>query len=90
MVPREATARVDVRVATVGAGEEMSARMLSLKPRDPDVTIEVTGGMNRPPYERNAAVDALFVQAQSLSAKAGLDLQSTALTGGGSAPKARR
>src|SRR3546814_603670 len=83
-VPREATARVDVRVVTAADGEEMTARMLNLRPRDPDVAIEVEGGMNRPPYERTAAVDTLFTQAQALAAKAGMDLQSTTLTGGGS------
>ncbi|HEY9568067.1 MAG TPA: M20 family metallopeptidase [Thalassobaculum sp.] len=84
VVPREATARVDVRVVTAADGEEMTARMLNLRPRDPDVAIEVEGGMNRPPYERTAAVDTLFTQAQALAAKAGMDLQSTTLTGGGS------
>lgn len=84
VVPREATAEVDLRVATVADGEEMTARMLGLKPRDPDVTIEVSGGMNRPPYERSPAIDALLEQARVLAAKGGLDLQSTVLTGGGS------
>lgn len=84
VVPREATARVDVRVCTAADGAEMTERMLNLRPRDPDVTIEVTGGMNRPPYERTAAVDALFEQARTLAARSGMDLQSTALTGGGS------
>lgn len=84
VVPREATAEVDLRVVTVADGEEMTARMLGLTPRDPDVTIEVAGGMNRPPYERSPAIDALLEQARQLAAKGGLDLQSTTLTGGGS------
>ncbi|MEQ9334629.1 M20 family metallopeptidase [Thalassobaculum sp.] len=84
VVPRDARAEIDLRVVTAADGEEMTARILNRVARDPDVTVTATGGMNRPPYERSPAIDALLEQARALAARSGLDLQATALTGGGS------
>lgn len=84
VVPRVATAEIDLRVVTAADGEELAAKILDRKPRDPDVTIEITGGMNRPPYELTDANWGLFELAKDLVADTGLVLESTALTGGGS------
>ncbi len=84
VVPRVATAEIDLRVVTAADGEEFTAKILDRKPRDPDVSIEITGGMNRPPYERTNDNWSLFEAAKALVADTGLDLESTALTGGGS------
>lgn len=84
VVPRVAKAEIDLRVVTAADGEELSARILDRRPRDPDVTIEITGGMNRPPYELNDANWGLFELAKDLVAETGLVLESTELTGGGS------
>jgi glutamate carboxypeptidase len=48
------------------------------------VRVEVTGGMNRPPFEKTPAIDALFRHAQSLARDIGFALEHTAMTGGGS------
>ena len=48
------------------------------------LTLTITGEMNRPPYEKNAAVSALFDQAREIAAGMGLDLKECAMTGGGS------
>ena len=50
VVPEEACAEVDMRVATPAQAEEMVARMLSLRAQAEGVTVTVTVGMNRPPY----------------------------------------
>lgn len=84
VVPREAKCEIDLRVVTAADGEEFTARILDRKPRDPDVSIVIEGGMNRPPYERNDANWGLFETAKALVADTGLELESTALTGGGS------
>lgn len=84
VVPRDAVAEIDLRVVTAADGEDLTAKILNRVARDPDVIVEATGGMNRPPYERSPAIDALYEQARALAAKDGLDLVSTALTGGGS------
>ncbi|MCR9071544.1 MAG: M20 family metallopeptidase [Alphaproteobacteria bacterium] len=84
VVPRVAKAEIDLRVVSAADGEEFTAKILDRKPRDPDVTIEITGGMNRPPYELNDANWGLFELAKDLVAETGLVLESTELTGGGS------
>jgi len=44
----------------------------------------VTGEMNRPPFEKSPAIDALFRHAKSLARDIGFDLADTRMTGGGS------
>lgn len=83
VVPRECAVEIDMRVVTAADGEEYSEKILNLKPYDPDVTLEISGGMNRPPYELRAENEALFEHARKVSAEF-LDLQATKLTGGGS------
>ncbi|MEH6524787.1 MAG: M20 family metallopeptidase [Sneathiella sp.] len=82
VVPRECHINVDMRVTTVQDGEEMVAVMHGLTAYDPDVTLTVGGGMNRPPFEMNDATAALFDIARNASLEHGLDLQYTTMTGG--------
>jgi glutamate carboxypeptidase len=84
VVPREAFADVDMRVVTAEDGEEYCRRMLALTPHDPDVTVTVTGGMNRPPFEASEATMALFEHARSCAADVGFVLETVPMTGGGS------
>ena len=83
VVPAECRAAIDVRVPSPEVGEEMCARVLHLDAFDPDVEVDVTGGMNRPPYEKGAGIEALFEHAKSLAAEIGFDLGDVK-TGGGS------
>lgn len=84
VVPQFATAEVDLRVPDLALGEEMRARFLALKPIGPDIKLTVEGGMNRPPYGKNAGIAALFEHARGLATEIGFDLQDVPLTGGGS------
>ena len=83
VVPAECRVQVDVRVPTPEAGEEMCAKVLGLASFDPDVEVEAAGGMNRPPYGKDAAIEALFEHAKGLAAEIGFDLGDVE-TGGGS------
>lgn len=84
VVPQHCRASIDLRVCDAAAGEEMAARILGLAPHDPDVKLAVTGGMNRPPFEKSPAIDALFRHAQALARDIGFDLADVPMTGGGS------
>jgi glutamate carboxypeptidase len=84
VIPQHAWFTVDLRVRTEADGVEMERAMLALAAHDPDVTVAVSGAMNRPPYEKGPAVAALFERAQALAAEFGLDLQDCPMTGGGS------
>jgi glutamate carboxypeptidase len=75
---------IDLRVPDAAAGEKMQAKILGLKPVDPDVKLVVTGGMNRPPFKQTPQSAALFHHAQKLARELGFDLKEAATTGGGS------
>jgi len=84
VIPQYSRISVDLRVRDIAAGEEFEKKILGLEPFDPGITVEVTGGMNRPPFEKSAAIDVLFRHAQAVARGIGFDLQHTEMTGGGS------
>ena len=84
VIPQYCHISVDLRVRDVAAGEEFEKKILGLEPFDAGVKLEVTGGMNRPPFEKSAAIDVLFRHAQAVARGIGFDLQHTEMTGGGS------
>ena len=83
VVPQTCTAAIDLRVKTMAEAEEMHRRLTSLTPIGPDITIEVSGSMNRLPYEESVASRQLFDHARDCARELGIDLQGIA-TGGGS------
>ncbi|HEV7634540.1 MAG TPA: M20/M25/M40 family metallo-hydrolase, partial [Bradyrhizobium sp.] len=83
VIPEEAYAEVDMRVPSIADADELVPKILNLKPRGEGVSVKVTGGMNRPPYEKGNAGAALYEHAKTLAAEIGFDLVDTT-TGGGS------
>jgi glutamate carboxypeptidase len=83
VIPDEARAVVDVRVPTVNDGADLDRAMLGLQTADPRTRISVSGGLNRPPLERTAAVARLYDQARVVAQELGTDLAEGS-TGGGS------
>ncbi len=81
--PASAWANIDLRVPTVKEGQRMTRAIRGLQPVNPEVTLIVSGGINRPPWETSPASQALFEQAQRVGKVLGLDLW-PAGTGGGS------
>ena len=61
----------------------MSGAILGLQPVNPQATLKVSGGINRPPWDATSAGNALFERTKRLGATLGLDLW-PAGTGGGS------
>ena len=84
VVPARCVAQVDMRVPDAETAESMCARILALEPIGNDVELEVTGGMNRPPYNKDAGIAALFEHAKSLAKEIGFELEDVPRTGGGS------
>lgn len=78
-----ARADVDVRIARAKDAALLDRKFRSLKPVDKRCTIEVEGGVNRPPMEKTKAGQALFVKARQLARELDVTLQE-ASTGGGS------
>ena len=81
VVPEEASAEVDMRAASPAQADEMVAKMLGLTSETCDVT--VTGGLNRPPYEKDDRIAALYLHAKNLVAEIDYELVDLK-TGGGS------
>jgi glutamate carboxypeptidase len=83
VIPAEAFAEVDVRIARIGDGPRIERKFASLKPADKRCSLSITGGINRPPMERTRGTVQLFQQARSLAADLGIMLDEAA-TGGAS------
>jgi len=82
VVPAEATAQVDVRIARLKDAAGIDKKMRGLRPRNHQCKIQVTGGINRPPMERTAGVAALYAQASAIARESGWKLGEAAVGGG--------
>ena len=82
VVPAEASAQVDVRIARMKDAAGIDKKMPSLRPFNRKCKIEITGGINRPPMERTAGVAALYAQAVSIARDLGWKLGEAAVGGG--------
>ncbi|MFB3826122.1 MAG: M20 family metallopeptidase [Bryobacteraceae bacterium] len=83
VVAAEARAEVDMRVVRLKDAPALERRFRALRPFDKRCTLEVRGGLNRPPMERSPGIVRLFRLAQALGREIGLELDES-LTGGGS------
>jgi glutamate carboxypeptidase len=83
VIPAEAWAEVDVRIARKGDGARISRKFEGLKAVDRRCELTVSGGINRPPMERTRGTVKLYHEAQGLAAELGLALDEAA-TGGAS------
>jgi glutamate carboxypeptidase len=83
VVAAEATSEVDIRVLRLKDAPALEKKFRSLKPFDRRCSIEITGGLNRPPMERSAGIVRLFRTAQRLAEELGVKAEES-LTGGGS------
>ncbi|GGM67809.1 peptidase M20 [Thermogymnomonas acidicola] len=77
-----AQVQVDVRVWTLSEAERVDGQIRSMRPHNPGATIEVSGGINRPPMERTRATVELFEEARRAARTLGIDLQECAVGGG--------
>jgi glutamate carboxypeptidase len=82
VVPSDASARIDVRIARIKDAAGVDKKMRALRPFNRKCKIEVTGGINRPPMERTAGVAALFKQAKAIAGELGWKLGEAAVGGG--------
>ena len=74
---------VDVRVPTVATGNEIEYIIHSLKPNDPDIRLQVEGGIGRPSMEPTPRNQKLWERTQEVGKELGFDLHQ-ARAGGGS------
>lgn len=77
VVPAKAVIEIDMRVNDRATGERMIRHMLSRVAVDPDIRLVVEGGLNRPPFERSAAVARLYEATCALAGELGLPMAET-------------
>lgn len=83
VVAASAEVECDVRIAKLKDAALIEKKFRSLKPFNKKCKLEVSGGINRPPMERNEGVAKLFKLGQSVAKDLGFKLKEHA-TGGGS------
>ena len=83
VIPAEAWAEVDVRIARKADGARIARKFAGLNPMDKHCKLTVSGGINRPPMERTRGTIRLYKEAKALAAELGIDLDEAA-TGGAS------
>ena len=82
VIPAEASAVLDVRVARKQDAAGIDRKLRSLKPFNRQCKLEISGGMNRPPMERTSSVAALYKKAAEIAKQMGWKLEEAAVGGG--------
>jgi glutamate carboxypeptidase len=83
VVAAEAQIGVDVRVMRMGDAEALDRKFHSLRAVDRRCSVEVHGGLNRPPMERTKTIAKLFDHAAKIARGMHMKIEESA-TGGGS------
>ncbi len=83
VVPAEASAEVDLRIASMAQAERLTAQILGLRPIAAGAQVSVSGGVTRPPWDINPLCEALFQRARAIGLALGMPLERRA-SGGGS------
>jgi glutamate carboxypeptidase len=81
VVAAEAYAEIDLRFSTAGEATRLANEIMNARSFDERVRLTVSGGINRPPLERNAKVAALFEQAQGVAAALDFELGEASVGG---------
>jgi glutamate carboxypeptidase len=83
VVAAKARAEIDVRVVRATDARALEKKFRELRPYDTRCSIEVSGGLNRPPMPRSKETGTLFQMAQRLARELDVELEES-LSGGGS------
>ena len=83
VVPEEALIQVDVRVMQPGEWERLETEMNQLKPALDGTSLEISGGLNRPPMPFDDLMKTTFEKAKTIAAQIGMELKAGG-TGGAS------
>ena len=81
VVAQHAFAEVDVRIARASDAPRVDKLFSSLRCSDAGCSLEITGGLNRPPMERKPGTVVLYKQARKLAAELGFQLDEAASGG---------
>jgi glutamate carboxypeptidase len=83
VVPEEAMIEIDYRVLIPEEAGRVDAAMQALQPVTRDTSLQVSGGLNRPPMPFDALMETTFNKAHAIAAGIGLQIKAGG-SGGGS------
>ena len=83
VIAAEAAAEIDIRVPRMQDARALDRKFRALKVVDKRCSLELGGGLNRPPMERGKGTVVLFTLARGLAQELGVALEESS-TGGGS------
>lgn len=83
VIAAECRAVVDVRAPTLADARRIASTIQALQAQTPGTSLQISGGINRPPLERTPANQQLWHTARRLGTQLDLSLEET-LVGGGS------
>jgi glutamate carboxypeptidase len=81
VIPEHAECTVDVRFSTMEEAARIDEEIRRLLPFDERVSVDISGGINRPPMERTDTVAALFQRARNAAATYDYELGETQVGG---------
>ncbi|MEO7142758.1 MAG: M20/M25/M40 family metallo-hydrolase, partial [Bryobacteraceae bacterium] len=82
VIAAEAGVEVDVRIARLKDAVWLERQFRKLRPADRRCSIEIAGGINRPPMERSSTIVKLFHAARELGRELGVTLKEASVGGG--------
>lgn len=83
VIAAEACAEIDIRVPRLADAKSLERKFRALKPFDKRCSMELAGGLNRPPMEPSKGGAALYARARQIASELGADLDEST-SGGGS------
>jgi glutamate carboxypeptidase len=81
VIPEHAECSIDVRFSSAAEADRVDHAIQGLTHVDRRVSLQVSGGVNRPPMERSDVVIALYEKARDLASSFGYDLGETQVGG---------
>lgn len=82
VVAAEATVEIDARIKKAKQAAILDRKLRSLRPFDKHCKLNIDGGINRMPLERNAGVVGLYRKAQAIAKQIEWNLEEAAVGGG--------
>src|ERR1700757_3806266 len=82
VIASDAVLEVDVRIRSAQQAAGLDRKLRALKPFDKHCKLNMEGGINRLPMERNAGVIALYKKAQAIAKQIDWKLEEAAVGGG--------
>jgi len=82
VVPAEASANIDVRIANMKDAKYIEKKLRALKPVNRKCKLQLSGGLNRPPMERTKTIAELYKKAAGIAKDMGWKLEEASVGGG--------